>query len=162
MGARDCLASINLFIRAPRTRKSKNGLRASTALCPRAPGLRVAKRSLVWWNREPHPKRIPAHQTRSRRSSKPSATSDCSERIKLSGVGGSAPVDPMIVPHRSGRTSLQQQHVYWIQGCCRAACILIQSCGLRRPPCTEEEPSSAGCHSSARLPPQHARRSHSR
>jgi hypothetical protein len=82
MGARVSPASRNLFVRAPRTRKSKNGLRANTALCPRAPGLRAAKRSLASPHQGTHPKRIPAHQTRSRRLNKLSATSGFSERIK--------------------------------------------------------------------------------
>jgi hypothetical protein len=87
MGARVTPASINLFVHAPQTRKSKNGSRASTALWPRAPGLRAAKKSLASPRQGTHSKRIPAHQTKSRRLNKPSATSGCSERIKLSGAG---------------------------------------------------------------------------
>jgi hypothetical protein len=90
MGARLSLAGINLFIHAPRTRKSKNGLCANTALCPRAPGLCAAKRSLASPRQGMHPRRIHAHQTRSRRLNKLSATSGCSERIKLSGARGSS------------------------------------------------------------------------
>jgi hypothetical protein len=64
----------------------QNGLRANMALCPKAPGLRAAKRSLASPPRqETHPKRIPDHQTRSRRLNRPSATSGCSEQIKRSG-----------------------------------------------------------------------------
>src|SRR5271169_6297624 len=80
MGALVSLASTNLFVHAPRTRKSKNGLRGNTALCPRAPGLRAARRSLASPHEWTHPKRIPAHQTRSRQLSKRSVTSGCSER----------------------------------------------------------------------------------
>ena len=79
MDARVIPASINLFVHAPRTRKSKNGLRANTALCPRAPGLHAAKRSLASPHKGTHPKRILAHRTRSRRLNKLSATSGCSE-----------------------------------------------------------------------------------
>jgi hypothetical protein len=80
MGARVRPASTNLFVHAPRTRKSKNGLRGNTALYPRAPGLRAARRSLASPHEWTHPKRIPAHQTRSRQLSKRSVTSGCSER----------------------------------------------------------------------------------
>ena len=59
VGARVTPASINLVVHAPRTRKSKNGLRANTALCPRAPGLRSAKKSLASPRQGVHPKEIP-------------------------------------------------------------------------------------------------------
>src|SRR5689334_10921907 len=101
MSARVSLASINLFVHAPQTRRSKNGLRASTALYPRAPGLRAAKRSLASPHQEMHPKRIPAQQTRSRRLNKLSATSGCSERIKLSDAGG------VLVAFSSSRSHLR-------------------------------------------------------
>jgi len=84
MGARVSLASTNLFVHAPLIRKSKNGLRGNTALCPRAPGLRAARRSLASPHEWTHPKRIPAHQTRSRQLSKRSVTSGCSERSPTS------------------------------------------------------------------------------
>ena len=85
MGARVNPASTNLFVHAPRTRKSKNGLRGNTALYLRVPGLCTAKRSLASPCQGPRTKRIPAHQTKSRRLNKLSATSGCSERIKPSG-----------------------------------------------------------------------------
>ncbi len=83
MGARVSLASTNLFVHAPRTRKSKNGSPANTASCLRAPGCCTAKSSSASPLQEKHPKRIPAHQTRSRRLNKPSATSGCSEPSRL-------------------------------------------------------------------------------
>ncbi len=88
MGARVSLASINLFVHAPPIRKSRNGSRANMASCPRARGFCTAKSSSASPRQGPHPKRIPAHQTRSRRLNKLSATSGCFERIKLSGAHG--------------------------------------------------------------------------
>ncbi len=82
MGAHHVLQTTrNPPVNAPRIRRSKNGFRASMALCPRVPGLHIAKSC----SDSPHPARpttkIRAHRKRLQRLSRHSDTSDCSERL---------------------------------------------------------------------------------
>jgi len=57
----------------------KSGSRASTALCPKARGSCIAKSSLAFQHREPRPRKIRARRKRSRRLSKRSGGSGCSD-----------------------------------------------------------------------------------
>ena len=82
MGAHHVLQTTrNPPVNAPRIRRSKNGFHASMALCPRVPGLHIAKSC----SGSPHPARpttrIRARQKRLQRLSRHSDTSDCSERL---------------------------------------------------------------------------------
>src|SRR4029077_20295472 len=81
MGAHHVLQTTrNPPINAPRIRRSKNGSHASVALCPKVPGLHIAKSC----SGSPHPARpttrIRARQKRLQRLSRHSDISDCSER----------------------------------------------------------------------------------
>src|SRR5260221_14385297 len=81
VGTRRVLLSSNRRVSAPPTRRSKNGSRASTALYPRVPGLRIAKSCSASPRPAPHLTRIRARRKRSRRLSKRSDALDYSKRL---------------------------------------------------------------------------------
>jgi hypothetical protein len=71
----------NPLVSAPRIRRSKNGFRASMALCLRVPGSHIAKSCSGSLHRARPTMRIRARRKRLQRLSRHSGTSDCFERL---------------------------------------------------------------------------------
>jgi hypothetical protein len=71
--------SSNPHVNAPRIRRSKNGLRASMALCPRVPGLHIAKSSSGSPQSARPTARIRARRKELQRSDRHSDTSEWSD-----------------------------------------------------------------------------------
>ena len=108
MGAHHVLQTTrNPPVNAPRIRRSKNGFRASMALCPRVPGLHIAKSC----SGSPHPARpttrIRAHRKRLQRLSRHSDTSDCSERLAKKGRSDPEQCSNFIEPRLPGAPCIQ-------------------------------------------------------